>query len=155
MPSIIPPKLKSFIEGPQGMSLGTRDLNLEPEYCRVLGAEVMENDIVKFFVAKLNSDQTIKNIDDNKLVSITLCSPLSYECYQFKGKCFQYEDSNNEDQGRVEKYMTDFNEYLVKVGTKDGVVYKWPTKPCITIEMKVEEIFDQTPKIGAGNKITG
>ena len=66
MPTIITPKLKSFIEGPQGIALGTRDNNLKPEYCRVLGAEVMENDIVKFFVAKLNSDQTIKNIDDNK-----------------------------------------------------------------------------------------
>ncbi len=154
MSSIITPKLKSFIEGPQGISLGTRDRNLKPEYCRVLGALVMENDIVKIFVAKLVSDQSIKNIDDNKLVSITLCS-LSYECYQFKGKCVHYEDSDNEDQGRVEKYMTEFNECLVKVGTKDGLVYKWPTKPCITIEMKVEEIFDQTPKIGAGNKITG
>jgi len=155
MPSIITPKLKSFIEEPQGISLGTRDRNLKPKYCRVLGAEVMENDIVKFFVAKLTSDQTIKNIDDNKLVSITLASALSYECYQFKGKCVHYEDSDNEDQGRVEKYMKDFNECMVKIGVRDGLVYKWPTKPCMTIEMKVEEIFDQTPKIGAGNKITG
>jgi len=155
MPAIITPKLKSFIEGPRGMALGTRDRNLKPEYCRVLGALVMENDIVKIFVAKLVSEQSIKNIDDNKLVSITLCHLFSYECYQFKGKCVHYEDSDNEDQGRVEKYMTDFNECIVKIGTKDGLVYKWPTKPCMTIEMKVEEIFDQTPKIGAGSKITG
>ena len=59
------------------------------------------------------------------------------------------------DQGRVEKYMTDFNECIVKIGTKDGLVYKWPIKPCMTIEMKVEELYDQTPKIGAGSKITG
>ena len=155
MPSIITPKLKSFIEGPQGMALGTRDNNLKPEYCRVLGASVMENDIVKIFVAKLTSDQSIKNIDDNKLVCITLCNIFSYECYQFKRNCVHYEDSDNEDQSRVEKYMTDFNERAVKIGTKDGVVYKWPTKPCMTIEMKVEELYDQTPKIGAGNKITG
>ena len=155
MPSIIPPKLKSFIEGPQGMSLGTRDLNLEPEYCRVLGAVVMENDIVKIFVAKSSSNQSIKNIADNKLVSITLRSALNFECYQFKGKCVHYEDSNNEDQGRVEKYMTEFNESIVKAGVEDGVVYKWPTKPCITIEMNVEELYDQTTKIVAGNKITG
>ncbi len=137
------------------MALGTRDRNLKPEYCRVLGALVTENDIVKFFVAKLVSDQSIKNIDDNKLVSIIVVSPLSYECYQFKRKCVHYEDSDNENQGRVEKYMTDFNECIVKIRMKDGVVYKWPTKPCMTIEMKVEELYDQTPKIGAGSKITG
>jgi len=136
------------------MALGTRDRNLKPEYCRVLGALVMENDIVKIFVAKLVSEQSIKNIDDNKLVSITLCHLFSYECYQFKGKCVHYEDSDNEDQGRVEKYMKDFNECIVKIGTKDGVIYKWPIKPCMTIEMKVEELYDQTPKIGAGSKIT-
>ena len=56
MPSIITPKLKSFIEGPQGIALGTRDRNLKPEYCRVLVALVTQNDIVKFFVAKLTSD---------------------------------------------------------------------------------------------------
>ena len=155
MPSIITPKLKSFIEGPRGMALGTRDRNLKPEYCRVLGALVMENDIVKIFVAKLVSDQSIKNIDDNKLVSITLANVFSCECYQFKGKCVQYEDSDNEDQDRVEKYLTDFNESVVKTGVRDGIVYKWPKKPCITIEMKVEELYDQTPKIGAGNKISG
>ena len=147
MPSIITPKLKSFIEGPRGMALGTRDRNLKPEYCRVLGALVMENDIVKIFVAKLVSEQSIKNIDDNKLVSITLCHLFSYECYQFKGKCVHYEDSDNEDQGRVEKYMKDFNECMVKIGVRDGLVYKWPTKPCMTIEMKVEEIYDQTPPV--------
>ena len=66
---------------------------------------------------------------------------------QFKGKCVHYEDGDNEDQGRVEKYMTDFNEIAVKIGFRDGDVYKWPTKPCMTIEMKVEEIYDQTPPV--------
>jgi len=147
VPTIITPKLKSFIEGPQGMSLRTSDSNLEPEYCRVLGAVVMENDIVKIFVAKSSSNQSIKNIADNKLVSITLRSALNFECYQFKGKCVHYEDGDNEDQGRVEKYMTDFNEIAVKIGFRDGDVYKWPTKPCMTIEMKVEEIYDQSPPV--------
>ena len=147
MPTIITPKLKSFIEGPQGMALRTRDSNLEPEYCRILGALVMENDIVKIFVAKSTSNQSIKNIEDNKLVSITLRSALNFECYQFKGKCVHYDDSDNEGQGRVEKYMTDFNEIAVKIGFRDDVVYKWPTKPCMTIEIKVEEIYDQTPLV--------
>jgi len=129
------------------MALRTRDSNLEPEFCRVLGALVMENDIVKIFVAKSTSNQSIKNIADNKLVSITLRSALNFECYQFKGKCVHYGGGDNEDQGRVEKYMTDFNEIAVKIGFKDGVVYKWPTKPCMTIEIKVEEIYDQTPPI--------
>ncbi len=154
MPTLITPELRSFIEEPQGMSMGTRNANLKPEYCRLLGTYVVENDIIRMFIAKSTAERTIANIEENKLFSINLASPLTYESYQFKGICLKFGDCDDEDYANIDNYMTGFNDCLIKVGVKDGIVYKWPTRPSIAIEMKVEEIFDQTPKVGAGNKIS-
>lgn len=154
MQSLITPELKEFIEGSQGISMGTRDKDLTPEYTRVLGASVNEDGIITFYTAKDTSVKAIENIDNNKLVSITLASPLSYECYQFKGKCITYRDSNEIDQGNIERYLKGFNDALNILGIRDGIIYKWPSQPSMAIEMKVEEIFEQTPKVGAGKSIS-
>jgi len=154
MPNKITLELKEFIEGPVGISIGTRSSELIPEYCRVLGAHVLENDFIKFFIAKSTVGETINNIKDNKLISINFASPLSSESYQFKGENIKFTDCDETGQKRVDEYMSAFNDYLLKIGLSDGLIYKWPSNPCIAIEMKVEDIFDQSPKIGAGNKIT-
>ena len=121
---------------------------------RRLGARAGENDIITIYTVKHTSKKAIDNIEDNKLISITMVSALSYECYQFKGKCITYRDSNENDQSKIDSYMKDFNNTLVKIGVKDGLLFKWPTQPSLAIEMKVEEIFEQTPKVGAGSSIT-
>jgi len=147
-------ELKEFIEGPVGISAGTRNSELKPEYCRVLGAHALENDVIKFFIAKSTAGETLNNIEDNKLISINFANIFSSESYQFKGENIKFADCDETDQKRVDEYMSAFNDCLIKIGFTEDLIYKWPSNPCIAIEMKVEDIFDQTPRIGAGNKIT-
>ena len=151
---MITSEIKQFIEGPQGISMGTRDSNMVPEYTRVLGAWITDSGTLKVQIAKINSDMALSNLDDNGQIAITLANPPSYECYQAKGKSIDYSDSMEEDQEKLKHYLEIFDKEVQSVGVPAGAIYSWPNSPSVVIEIEVQEIFDQTPKIGAGNSIS-
>jgi hypothetical protein len=70
MAVIIEERLKKFFEGTQGMGLGTRDNNLTPAFTRGFGVVVIGKSTIKVFISKQNTDQTIKNLEDNKMVAL-------------------------------------------------------------------------------------
>lgn len=146
-------RLKDFINEPRGMGLGTRDADLTPEYSRVVGAQVVDDEHVRFFISGKTGTRAIENIKDNKMMAVTLVNALNGEAYQLKGKCVKYAEANNEEHTMVENYLKEFNEIAVKIGLIDGLTFNWPHRPCWAIEMKVEEAFEQTPKIGTGCKL--
>ncbi len=146
-------ELKKFIQGINGMGLGTRDKDLTPSYNRVLAAKVSGNNTIKITIAKQTAAQAIKNLGENKMVSLVMANILNFECYQFKGSYISYHDSASEEKVDVENYFNKFNEVLIKIGVQNGIVYNWSHDPTVTIEFEVEQIFEQTPKIGTGNQI--
>ena len=57
----------------------------------------------------------------------------------------------------VENYVRDCNVKQIEImrltGVPDGAFSNWKYEPTVAIVMNVEEIYDQTPKVNAGNKI--
>lgn len=145
--------LKDFLEGPQGMSLGTRNADNIPEYTRVIGANHIGNSIFKIFLGKQTADQALKNIDNNGNVAVSLASVFNFECYQIKGKCLKYSDVGGSDKGLLDQYLDEFNEALKKIGLSTDVTLIWPHYPAVVLEIEAIEVFDQTPKVGAGKSI--
>jgi hypothetical protein len=145
--------LKKFLEGGNGMGLGTRDKNLKPNYNRVVAAKVTGNNTITVTIAKKTAERALKNLDDNKMISLVVAYPLTFECYQFKGILISYNDSTAEEKIDIDNYLNKMNETVQKIGIKDGAVYTWPHDTTITIEFEVEQIFEQTPKIGTGNQL--
>lgn len=145
--------LKKFLQGVNGQGLGTRDKDLTPSYNRIIAAKASGNNTIKFTIAKQTAAQAIKNLRENKMVSLVQANILNFECYQFKGSYISHHDSTSEEKADVENYFNKMNEALIKIGVQDGLVYNFPHDPTITIEFEVEQIFEQTPKIGTGNLI--
>ncbi|MEJ2271387.1 MAG: hypothetical protein P8X91_02635, partial [Candidatus Bathyarchaeota archaeon] len=81
-----------------GMGLGTRDTKLKPTYNRVLAAKATGNDTMKVAIAKKTADRALKNLKDNKMISLVQVYPLTFECYQYKGTFLRYRDSTFEEK---------------------------------------------------------
>ncbi len=150
---MITPELKQFIEGPQGMSIGTRDSKLIPDYNRTLGAWVTEQGSIKIHIAKQTADRVLANLEDNGSIALTMAGPTTFECYQVKGKAVDWHDSTEEDKEHLEHYLKIFDLEVQNIGAAAGLISTWPADPTIVIEIQIQEIFDQTPKVGAGNPI--
>jgi len=150
---VINKDLKEFIHGANGMSLGTRDKNLKPTNNRVLAAKATDKNTIKVTIAKKTAEKALKNLDDNKMISLVQAYPLTFESYQFKGTMISYHVSTSEEKIDVDNYLENMNETVQKIGIKDGAIYTWPHDSTITIEFEVEQIFEQTPKVGTGDPL--
>jgi len=78
---------------------------------------------------------------------------MSAESYQFKGKFINAAKANEEDMAFFDQYMTGFDDLVAALGLNRGIVYTYPHSSMICITMEVQEIFEQTPKKGTGQKI--
>ena len=145
-------KIKEFLEGIHGIIMGTRDAVLKPDYCRVLGFEQMDDRHLRFFIDKDSNTSTMENLADNGMIALVMAKP-NFECYQFKGRCVSVTKAIEADDQSVSAYLKDLNEVVLQMGVKDGSVYNFPHANICTILMDVQEIFDQTPRMGTGNKI--
>ncbi len=136
------------------MALGTRDSDLVPEYNRGLGAYVTGSNIIKVHIAKITSERALSNLEDNGMIALTMGNVQTYETYQAKGKAISFLDATEEEQKKVEEYMRNIDEVLVQLfGMASRAVYTFPHNPTVVIEIEVQELFDQTPKIGAGERL--
>jgi len=146
-------KIIQYFDIPLAMSLGTRDAELKPNYSRVVGTALSADEIFKFYLGKEKADKTISNLDDNGLIALTMVHPLNYRCLQIKGRCIRYYEADESEMENVKNYLAQFTSVLIKMGLPEDVVYKWPHDPAIVVEMDLDEIYEQSPKKGAGEKL--
>ncbi|HUR31760.1 MAG TPA: hypothetical protein VMZ69_10045 [Saprospiraceae bacterium] len=151
---IIPSHIKEHLKGPTGIFLGTRDKDLNCDLLRVLGASATGHDTIKFFIAEKSSGQTLDNLRSNKLVSLSATNVFTLESFQYKGRFLSVRPVNEEEAKAVFEFVTEFEEAITKLGYKPGIVANNVIyDPALAIEFMVEQIFDQTPKVGAGKQI--
>ena len=135
------------------MCLGTRDANLRPDFCRVVGSALSDDNVFKFYIGKKASDQATSNLDDNGRIALTMVNPFNYQCLQIKGRYIRYYEADSLDMANIRKYLDSFGEVMKKLGIPEDSPYNWPHDPGLVIEMELDEVYEQTPKKGAGEKL--
>jgi len=146
-------KIVKYFDVPLAMSLGTRDGNMRPDYCRVVGTALSDDNLFKFYLGKEKSQTAILNLSDNGFIALTMVHPLNYRCLQLKGKCIRHYAADSSEMANVKDYLALFTGVLTKMGLPKDVVYSWPHDPAIVVEMELDEVYEQSPKKGAGEKL--
>ena len=146
-------KLKTCIETAQGMGMGTRDDNLVPDFSRVLGAKAIDDDHLRIFIDAPTSTTTLNNLKLNQVMSVVIVDIFNAESYQFKGKFISLANVTAEEQVFVDDYLERFNEGGIALGLNPNIVFNYPHTEMLGITMEVQEIFEQTPKKGTGQKM--
>jgi hypothetical protein len=146
------PKIRDFLQNTHGIGMGTRDASMKPDYARVLGIEIVDDEHLCFFIDKDSNVRSLQNLEDNKAISLVLVK-MTYECYQFKGTCVRVQKGTEEEVQTVQNYLKAFNNEVIPIGIEDGVIYNYPHGNMYSVLMEVQEIYEQTPKPGTGRKV--
>ena len=146
-------KLKEYLTLGIGMGLGTRDAELTPDFERVLGGYAIDDDHVRIFIDEPTAWKALENIRDNQMMSLVIVNMYNVESYQMKGKCTGISKLTEEEQQVFKRYMELFDKMATDSGVMPGLAYRYPHTEMIAVTMEVNEIFEQTPKKGTGNKI--
>lgn len=140
-----------------GLSIATRNSDLTPSIGRPFNAIVSEDrKNITFYMPSAMLRHHLENVQDNGKVALNIGAIPSHETYQFKGTYISHHNCNEQEISEMKIMLQRFKNGLSKFGMPEetlSLLDKFSVSPAIGITFKVEEIFEQTPKPGTGNKI--
>jgi hypothetical protein len=159
-PISIGDELKTFLEGPVSVLVGTRDSRLVPEITRAWGPRVSEDRRrISLCVPVATSRKTLDNLEANGEIAVTLSLPTNYHTFQLKGRHAMAAEPDSTDLQAVERHRDAFAMVNERLGQpRRQVEAFWrgeieTSAALVRICFALEQIFDQTPGPGAGRKL--
>ena len=144
----LPDKIISFLKNAIGGTAGTRSASLEP-FAHTLSSwyYVESTGMLELSFSEGHSHQLLANLEDNGEIAVSLAEMPSHESYQFKGKFIESRACSAEDIKIFEAKNLGFIEKVVTMfGVPREIAEKLYGEPSLTIVIKPETIFDQTPE---------
>jgi hypothetical protein len=156
MSPVIPTRVVELLRGPSVMHAGTRDAALRPAHSQVTGAIFHDDrETVTFFVSESQARRIASNLEQNGRVALTIAQ-TSHEAYQLKGAYVSSRPTADSDYALQDSYRTEMISALTKFWPEEMVkpmILGHAYRPGVAITFRVEEIFQQTPGPGAGDKL--
>jgi hypothetical protein len=148
-------KFSDFLAGEVLTYVGSTSSDGIPAIHRAFGGETrVDLGHLELWIPVSLLNKLDRNLNDNDRVSATTVNVLSFEAYQFKGRAVGLRPGSGEIAERQEALRTKLMQALVPVGeTAVKLIQYHDTFPCHVLTMEVLEIFDQSPKKGAGNPV--
>jgi len=153
----IPEKLVTFVTGTEvAVWTATSDTQRMPDVARPTGiVKGDSDDELIIYLPRKNADKMLVNLEQNDQLALMCAHIATLESYQFKGCCTAHWPANDEEVESQKRLMGAFSEFLVQIyGFPTDMAYKaYFSVPIVALGLRVEQIFEQTPKRGAGTPI--
>lgn len=153
-------ELKTILEGPVSVLVGTRDSRLVPEITRAWGPRVSHDcRRLSVCVPIATSRKTLDNLEANGEIAVTVSLPTNYETFQLKGRHATAAEPDGADLAAVERHRDAFAKVNESLGhSRQRVEAFWRAEMetsavLVKISLAPEQIFDQTPGPGAGRSL--
>jgi len=153
-------ELKTFLEGPVSVLVGTRDSRLVPEITRAWGARVAEDrQRVSLCVPLATSRKTLDNLESNGEIAVTFSLPTNCRTFQLKGRHATAAEPDGSDLAAVERHRDAFAAINEPLGHPRQYVERFwraeieTSAVLVKILFAPEQVFDQTPGPGAGRSL--
>ncbi len=139
-----------------GMSVvvGTVDAAGTPVSCRGL-ALTSADDLATLtvYVPLATSQETIANVATTHRIAVTATYPLDNSSIQMKGLASAARLARDDEAPSVRAGLESFSDVLETIGIPKRVTKGINWWPAFAIEMRVQEIYEQTPGPKAGTRI--
>jgi hypothetical protein len=134
--------------------VGSVDSRGEPSTCRALAlTSTDELSTLTVYVPVSTSRDTIANIAATGRLTVVATHPIDHHSWQLKGTAATARLAREDEAETAHRGLRGFAALLNTIGIPPRVTNAVAWWPAFAIEMRVEEIFDQTPGPGAGARV--
>jgi Pyridoxamine 5'-phosphate oxidase len=153
---VISDEVLAFLSGGKSLVIATRDPTLLAECARGVGLRAgTDREHVSVFLPGPSSARTLANLRDNGRIAIGLSHPPDHRSLQLKGRVSALEPATDEELAFVRGYIAELSAVLDVIGLPARVVSRLNYLPCFRADVRVEEIYLQTPGPDAGSLLGG
>lgn len=142
---------RSIAEGGVTVLVGSAGPDGTPACCRgvaVLADERLEH--VTIYVPMATSREVLAHVAVTKRIAVTASYPLDHSSVQFKGTVLGVGLAAGAEEALVRERFERLGEVMLQIGTPRRLTRSINTWPAFVIEVKIEELFEQTPGPNAG-----
>jgi hypothetical protein len=146
-----------IIENPaNSMWLGNASAFREPDVVRTMGARVEpDRRHVVVYVPESGGADLIRNLAGNPRITLLTAVINTYESYQFKGDYAGHWACSAEEVEYQRTYLEGFAASSMQFYglPKEKIIVAYFRQPAVSIRMRIEEGYEQTPRKGTGQRI--
>ncbi len=154
----VPEHLVAFIGAAEvAVWIANSDNQRRPEIARHTGVVKGEaDDELLIYLPQRKAETILSNIEHNDRLALFVSHITTFESYQFKGRCVMQRFANVEEMESQRRLIAAFSDCLSEIFSlpADMMINAYYSRPIVVLALSVEEIFDQTPRKGTGNRIS-
>jgi hypothetical protein len=151
---LISDELASFLQSGVSINVATRDDELQPEGAIAWAARVHDDrSHLTVFMPESSARAMLRNLKVHPLVAIVFDKATSHRACQVKGRFVSIRRTRVAEHAEVERQLDEFFVDLEMIGIPRAMTAGWKIWPCMAIEMRVTQLFEQTPGPGAGEPL--
>jgi hypothetical protein len=151
---MISPELASYLQSGLSIHVATRTASLAPHGARVWAVQVEDDSV--HVIALVHESEAAALLDDlksNGRMALGFSRVSDHRACQLKGAFAGSRAGAERDRSWLENQVGAFQRELASVGVPPALLAGSRTWPCVALRMRVQELFNQTPGPGAGERL--
>ena len=142
-------------EGGMSILVGTADAAGVPSCCRGIALTTSRDlSTVTVYVPVATSQEVIANLATTRRIAIAASQPIGHSTVQLKGTTAGVRLARAEEAEYVNLRLDQFADVLDQIGVPRRVTRAMNHWPAFAVDVKIEEVYDQTPGPNAGISLT-
>ena len=147
-------RLRKCIEPGVSVIVGSVDTEGNPSCCRAVGLRSDDElATVTVFVPTATSRDTIANVAATRRLAIVTTHPISHCATQLKGIVERTRPAREDEEPFIVEHFGGFGAVLNAIGYPLRVTRTVCHWPALALEMRVDEIYEQSPGPKAGTRL--
>ncbi len=154
--SILNDALIRILEGTESsLWLCNRDAQRVPDVVRLMGVRVEpDRRHVVGYVSRADGEALIDNLHVTPQLTLLTALVHTYESYQFKGVYTGQWACSAEEVAYQRAYVEGFARASIPYSlSSEKITQAFFRQPALAVRMRIEEIYEQTPRKGTGERI--
>lgn len=132
------------------MAVATADAARRPTCMRGLGAAPGPGRTLTVYVNATLAERLRADLEVNPRIAVTFSRLPDLRSIQLKGVVRAVRPATTHDQAIEAAYLEALAEQLSLAGLPRSLLRRVVAQPCLAIELEAQELYEQTPGVGAG-----
>jgi hypothetical protein len=149
-------EIKNLLNANTIFALGTANGKKEPFYTRCfLASGDIGDSKLQIHIPEVMSRRPLQDMKENPMIALTLADMTNFFARQLKGRFVEARPSNPEEIAQINQFQDKIKELMANFFGPD-LADGWKryiVDPSVCITIEVQDVFEQTPRKGTGEKL--
>ena len=151
---LIPDDLADFLQSGLSINVATCDKELQPEGAVAWAAQVHDDrSHLTVFLYEKSGQALLKNLKVHPEIAVVFDKPTTHRACQVKGRFVSNRRGKAAERAEIERQLDGLSTDLEAIVIPRAMVAGWKIWPCVAIQLRVRQLFEQTPGPGAGEPL--